>query len=161
MYWEPWEADFLISIYYVPPKPEEEPAIKQKDLTKAEIIKGYKVGILSSSDAISALMSIGYEDWEASFLIAINTKFPEGSPQTLSEYERLVQEWRKSAGLSYVEVPDDLTELEKEVQRTKLDIEHLKRVKASDEDIAKLAVKLADLELRLKLRYQQFTQSRK
>jgi len=58
----------------------------QKDLTKAEIIKGVKQGVLSDLDAIDQLQQLGYDEAEAVYLLAIEV--PQEA-QTVSDELRL------------------------------------------------------------------------
>jgi hypothetical protein len=58
----------------------------QKDLTKSEIIKGVKQGVLSDMDAIDQLRQLGYDEAEAVYLLAIEV--PQEA-QTVSDELRL------------------------------------------------------------------------
>lgn len=58
----------------------------QKDLTKSEIIKGVKQGVLSDLDAIDQLRELGYDEAEATYLLAIEV--PQEA-QTVSDELRL------------------------------------------------------------------------
>lgn len=45
---------------------------KELDLTKAEIVKGVKKGIIEWNDGIERLVALGYDEDEAAFIMAIN-----------------------------------------------------------------------------------------
>ncbi len=55
---------------------------KELDLTKTEIIKGVKTGIITWADGIGRLVSLGYDDAEATYILAINIEVVEEEPTT-------------------------------------------------------------------------------
>lgn len=52
----------------------------EKDLTKAEIIKGVKNGIIEWEEGVGQLVNLGYDQDEATYLLAINVEVVEGVP---------------------------------------------------------------------------------
>ena len=54
----------------------------EKDLTAAEIIKGVKKGIIDWNDGIDRLMTLGYDEEEATFRMAIDVEVVEEEPST-------------------------------------------------------------------------------
>ncbi|MCD6094180.1 MAG: hypothetical protein J7J51_05285 [Candidatus Omnitrophica bacterium] len=64
---------------------------KERDLTKSEILSGYKAGIITKDDAMSLLTQLGYSPEEAEFLIALAdaTKRREEREFTISQISRL------------------------------------------------------------------------
>lgn len=52
---------------------EEAPTVtKNAELTRAQIEKAYRLGIISEDEANTMLRSIGYDEYEAAFIIALN-----------------------------------------------------------------------------------------
>ncbi len=83
-----------------------------KSLTKAEIYKGVKQGIISQGEAFSLIMELGYDEWEAEYLVVTNTK-ATSSPETPLDYLELTNAYRKMKGLSVKEIPNDLLNAER------------------------------------------------
>ena len=61
------EAKYLLDINI--PADETTAAVKKKALTKADILKAYKLGQIDDAEAMSRLISIGYSTDDAIFLI--------------------------------------------------------------------------------------------
>lgn len=146
MYYDEWEARFIVDAYYVQPTDAEEAARKAKSLTKAEIIKGLKQGIITEEQAIGALVDLGYEDWEAQYIVVINVKPPVSSPLSYGDFDVMVQKWRKSQGLQATVLSPEALALEKVYIKARQEVENAKQRKASDAEIATLVLKLQDAE---------------
>lgn len=87
---------------------------KEKDLTKAEICKGVKKGVITRDVGRGYLERLGYDEWEARFILNINVEHLTGSPGTNWEFEELVNEYQNALGARHKEVSKVLIELEKE-----------------------------------------------
>ena len=146
MYYDEWEAQFIVDAYYEPMPTAEEAARNAKALTKAEIISGYKKNVITPDQTVAALMDLGYEEWEASYLVVINTKEPVSSPLTYGDYQNMVQKWRKSQGLkSEVLTPEALI-LERQYIKARQELENAKAAHRPETEIAELALKLQGIE---------------
>lgn len=89
-------------------KPEKEGRTTvERDLTKAEIVKGVKEGILEPSDAIQMLMGLGYDDSEAEYILTVNLAVITGSPKNKKEFWELVNLRRKAQGLPEIKEPTE------------------------------------------------------
>jgi len=88
---------------------QEERTAKERDLTKAEIVKGVKEAVLSVEEAIELLIDMGYDRDEAEYIIAINVEVMTGSPKTLEEFQKIVDLRRKALGLPVKEHPKEPT----------------------------------------------------
>jgi len=78
---------------------QEERLAPERDLTKAEIVKGVKNGFLTIGEGIELLVDMGYDEAEAEYIILINVEAMGGSPQTLEEFQNIVNKRRKALGL--------------------------------------------------------------
>lgn len=123
----------------------------EKDLTKAEIIKGAKQGILSPSQASELLQGIGYDQNEALYLLYINAVVSRGDPEGYWEMRKVVEQQKKARGQAYNEIPDDLIRLELQIKDKKNEIERLKASKASEDALGEAAVQLANLETSMRV----------
>jgi len=80
---------------------------KERDVTKSEIVKGVKKGIITPSDAIELLQEMGYDEDEATYILAINIEAETGSPESYQEFRRLTALYKKSQGKE-AKVPSDV-----------------------------------------------------
>lgn len=71
----------------------------EKDLTKAEIIKGVKLGIITWEEGVAQLEQMGYDESEAMYILAINIEVAAGSPHNLGDFKRLTDLARAAQGL--------------------------------------------------------------
>ncbi|GAH72363.1 unnamed protein product, partial [marine sediment metagenome] len=77
------EAQYILDIRIPPIKPAA--MAKERDLTKAEIVKGVKKEIITWDQGSFMLINMGYDEDEADFILAINIEALSGSPETWSE----------------------------------------------------------------------------
>lgn len=127
-------------------KPEkEERTAAERDLTKSEIIKGVKKGVLSPQDGIDLLMDMGYDQEEAEYIILINVEAASGSPETWSSFQEIVNTRRKAVGLPVKKIPENIKSLEKNI--TRLEVERTKMVKKKKKrpDIVKIEAQINPL----------------
>lgn len=66
-----------------------ERVVKERDLTKAEIYKGVKKGVLTRPEGQTFLEDMGYDEYEAWFILAINV--PEDTEDTAVKYRDLTK----------------------------------------------------------------------
>jgi len=130
----------------------EQPArtTTERDLTKAEIIKGVKAEILTPVQGVGMLQDIGYDENEAWYILAINKVVGVGDPQGYWEMRRVTELAKKARGLPSIEIPDEVIRLEASIRITKQKLEKLKTDKAPEEAIGEVAVELAGLETELR-----------
>lgn len=124
--------------------------VAERDLTKSEIIKGAKQGILSPAQASELLQGLGYDANEALYILYINAVVERGDPEGYWEMRKVIEQSKKSRGEKYTEIPDELITLELQIKDAKAKIEQMKKEKVSDEIIAEAVLKLGGLESRVK-----------
>jgi len=129
----------------------EQPArtAAEKDLTKAEIVKGVKVGVVTPQEGVSLLQGLGYDENEAWYILAINKVIAAGDPEGYWDMRRVVEAAKKARGDVSVEIPVELVSLEKERRALLANINILKASKASETEIGNAAVALASVEARM------------
>jgi len=128
---------------------KEERVSKERELTKTEIIKGVKIGLITIDDGVKLLKGLGYDEWEAQYILAVNLVAMKGDPETPLELRRMVELRKKAMGLPYHEITDEMIALEKEIIELKKKIEELKKEGKVDE-ASQLAATLNDKEYRLR-----------
>jgi len=111
----------------------DERITKERDLTKAEIYKGVKKGVINREQGMAWLQRLGYDAAEAKFILDINVEHISGSPETYWEFESLISEFEGAMGKKRKDVPDVLKELEKEYREhpedTELELEYRQAMK--------------------------------
>jgi len=122
----------------------------ERDLTKAEIVKGAKQKVITPEQAVVLLMDLGYEEWEAWFILAINNVVGAGDPEGYWQMKKVTETYKKAQGLPYKEVPDTLIALEAEQRSLKAKIEELKKERGKEVELGDLATKLGDVEYRMR-----------
>jgi hypothetical protein len=122
---------------------------KERDLTKTEIIKGLKAGIISEADAYEMLQGLGYDRDEAAYLLYIYGVVEKGDPETPLEMRAVVERFKKMRGEKAMEITPEMIELDKQIKELKERIEKLKSEGKFDE-AGLLAGELSDKEYRLR-----------
>jgi hypothetical protein len=113
-----------------------EKTVTEKELTKAEIIKGVKKGVISWDEGVSLLKDLDYGADTADFILAINLAAAAGSPETYDEYKDITEKWRLSMGMSAKPVPEELKAAGRELISIKAEVKTLED--AVKEEEAKL-----------------------
>jgi len=118
----------------------------EKDLTKAEIIKGVKNQVLTTVQGVSLLVDIGYDENEAYYILAINKLVAASDPEGYWDMKRVTENLKKARGEKYMDIPDAVISLEKQIKQTKLRIEEMKKKGESEENIAVVVLELGRFE---------------
>lgn len=120
-------------------KPEQpERVVKERDLTKAEIVKGVKKGYISVEEGIEMLMDLGYSRAEAEFKIAIDVGALEGSPETYMEFKRITELYKQSQGKEARIPSDALVQAEIDCRASQKALDAARSEEATPEKIAEL-----------------------
>jgi len=129
-----------------------ERTLAEKNLTKSEIVKGVKVGILEATEAVKLIERLGYDEYEAWYVLLVNKAIDEPEKMSYWNWRQIVEAWRKSQGLQWQEIPDDLVALDFTIMSMKKQIETEKEERVSPERIAELTVKLGEFQTQLRHR---------
>jgi hypothetical protein len=112
--------------------------VKARDLTKADIIKGVKNGVISQEEGYLMLLNIGYTDDQSIFILTVSATVTAGSPDTYHEFLALTQSYRASLGQSTKEVTPDIIQAEKDVNAAQAALKVAKDTKAKAKRIQEL-----------------------
>lgn len=123
---------------------------QEKNLTKAEIIKGVKNNVLTTTQGASLLMDLGYDQNEAMYILAINKVVAAGDPEGYWDMRRVTEQLKKARGEKYMEIPDTLIALEKQIKQMKSQMAELKTKGGDEQKIAELVLELNKAELSMK-----------
>jgi hypothetical protein len=118
----------------------------EKDLTKAEIIKGVKNQVLTTVQGVSLLIDIGYDSDEAYYILAINKLVEASDPEGYWDMKRVTENLKKARGEKYMEVPETMITLERQIKQTKLQLEEMKKKGESEDKIAEKVLELGRFE---------------
>jgi hypothetical protein len=122
----------------------------EKDLTKAEILKGAKNNVFSLTEAVGLLEGIGYDENEAYYLLAINKIVVAGDPDGYWEMRRATELYKKARGEAYVTIPDELIMLETQLKMAKANVDELRKMPEKEEEIKNAALALNTVEQRMR-----------
>jgi len=106
----------------------------EKELTKAEIIKGVKKNVITWDEGVERLADMNYSSDEAELVLAINLAAAAGSPETPADDLDLTQKWRKAVGLEAKPVSEELKKASAEVVRLTKEVEALTAAIAAEEE---------------------------
>jgi len=122
----------------------------EKDLTKAEIIKGVKNGVITVSQGAELLQGTGYDENEAYYILAINKVVEAGDPEGYWDMRRVVELAKKARGEKSIEVPDELIFLEREIKKTEAELKKQKEAGMTEVLLGQYTVKIGELKQRMK-----------
>jgi len=107
----------------------------EKNLTKAEIVKGVKKGVITRAEGIELLQDMGYGPDEANYIMAINLEVLTGSPHNFAEFRDLTQGYRIAVGMEGKPMPEDIKETGAEVVRLSDDVKALQASIKKEQDL--------------------------
>jgi choline dehydrogenase-like flavoprotein len=116
--------------------------VKEKSLTKADIIKGVKNSVISQEEGYLMLLTIGYSDEDSIFILSVNPTVPAGSPDSYNEFLALTQSYRGSVGMTTKEVTLNIIQAERDVKAVEAALRYAKDMKAKAKRIKELELAL-------------------
>jgi len=108
------EANYILDLRVLPVHTAR--IIKERDLTKAELVKGVKKGIITDVQAVQMLQDMGYDLAESEYIIDINVEAALGSPASWSEFQRIINRDRKARGQVVKPIPAEIATLESQIK---------------------------------------------
>lgn len=142
----PTRVEEMIQTKIKPASPER--VSKERDLTKAEIVKGVKKGVISEGEGWELLQDMGYDESEAAFILAINVAAIAGSPETYPEFKQLTQLYRKAEGLKAEVPPSDVIEASKALKSAREALSEAQERGLKNEKLAPYLQAVSDAEYR-------------
>lgn len=98
----------------------------ERDLTKAEIVKGAKNQVFTIPQAIELLVGMGYSEAEAQYILALNQIIAINDPKGYWDMRQTVELQRKAMKLSHSDIPNELIPLEADLKKAKARISEIK-----------------------------------
>ena len=140
----PDDANTLLNIFksvISPPQDERERA-----LSRADIIAGVKAGLLEVKEGFQALLEMGYTPPDAEFILTLKAEASPFSPQTTSEFDDLVNTYRKAVNMKYHKSSEAAIDADQQVIRAKADLEAARNRKAPHHEIVMYEALLSEAE---------------
>ena len=122
---DPAAADELIQTKVKVTEPTSTAAAKE--LTKTEIYKGVKQGIITESEGIELIMDLDYTEAQAEYLLTINVEVLTGSPHNFADFKIITDKYKLATGLGVKVMPEELKAAAAEVVSVTQEIESLQR----------------------------------
>ena len=122
---------------------------KERDLTKAEILKGAKNSVLTPAEAEELLVSMGYSQSEAQYLLVLNGIIAINDPRGYWDMKQAVELRRKALGQTYIDVPDQLIKLEADYKSARVTVNELKGKSGKEAELGQALVQQANLEAQI------------
>ena len=132
---------------------------KERDLTKSEIVKGVKGEVITPNLAVNLLMDLGYEEWEAWYILAINKVVAVGDPEGYWEMKRVTEAYKKATGKKSKEVSEDLLVWEQRVKVLRNELKNLTDRGAPEEEVGRKAIELNNAEANYRRMMQEWERS--
>lgn len=117
----------------------------ERDLTKAEIVKGVDAGKLTFDEGVGLLVQLGYDDFEADFILDISVEAARGSPETPAEFERITRKFQRVKDRKAGQVTERVIKLEKDLLECKEKVRKLTEEGASRNEINNLNARCAGI----------------
>lgn len=90
---------------------------KERDLTKTDITKGVKKGVIKAEEGISLLQDMGYDAEEAEFIIVSTVGKLTGSPESFQEFKAITERYKKAMGQKSEIPTEEVFKAEKEYKK--------------------------------------------
>jgi len=120
--------------------------VTEKNLTKTEIIKGAKNNVITSAQAAQLLEDIGYSEDEAYYILAIEKIVSVGDPKGYWDMKQTTELYKKTQGLPYIIVPNELITLEAQLKDLNIQLAIIKADTTKAVETGALLVKIAQVE---------------
>lgn len=109
---------------------------KERDLTKAEILKGRKKDIINTNQAMGLLMDLGYDENEAYYLLALNDVIVVHDPESYWQMRKATEAYKRARGEKFVKIPDEVLILEKNINEQRDKIKNWENEGYTDDQLA-------------------------
>jgi len=106
-----------------------------KSLTKTEIYKGVKKGVITWDMGVELLMDLGYDEDEADYILTINVEALTGSPESYADFKAITAKFKRATGKEAATMPEELKKAAEDVIRLTKEIADLKRAIKDEEDL--------------------------
>ena len=127
----PEDARFILSIYQATVKPPAEP--RQREASKADIVKAVKTGLITPEEAYLMLQDIGFTPEASQFILMVQAESSPFSPMSYNEFKDLTQKYRVVAGREAKPMSEELRAAAAEVVKLTREVESLEAAVKEEE----------------------------
>lgn len=120
---------------------------KQRELTKIDIIKAVKAGVVTQEEGYMMMLDVGYTPKDAEIIFQTRIEAVAGSPDTFNEFKKMTQVYRASQGKTSVIIPDELIMAEREVKIVEAALRQGKATGAKPKRLAELERAVEDAKI--------------
>lgn len=122
----------------------------ERKLTKSEIIKGFKAQVLTTNQTVELLTDIGYEYWEAVYIINLELVTAKGDPETFWEMKKVTESYKRALNRNSKSIPEEVLMLDKEVKKLGKELKELEDTNANEATVAKKVGEVSQVKARLR-----------
>ena len=151
------DADFLLDIFKATIKPPTEP--RQREASKADILKAVKKGLLSPEEGYLMLLDLGFTPEASQFILEVHAEESPFSPINYTEFKDLTAKYKKAVGRETKEMPEELKSAAAKVIEVTKDIEAL-NVSIKEEEALLVDEEIIPEEAQAKLKELQVARNR-
>lgn len=162
--YSPADTDLLLRIFEATIKPPTEP--RQKEASKADIIKGVKAGVITPEEGYLMLQDIDYSPEAAQFILSVQVESSPFSPVNYQEFKDRTAKYRSAAGMEGKTMTEELKQAAVVVVRLTDEVKSLQdQVREEEDKFSDLSIAPEETtkrltELRLSLNWAQVELSR-
>jgi len=121
----PDDAEFILSIYRATVTPPAE--AKEREASKADIVKAVKMGLITPEDAYLMLQDIGFSPEASQFILMVQAEESPFSPMNFSEFKDITTKYLIVTGREAKPMPDEIKQAANEMVRLTGEVESLQR----------------------------------
>ncbi|KKM68440.1 hypothetical protein LCGC14_1460940, partial [marine sediment metagenome] len=143
----PVDAELILSIFearLAGPRPAVE-----RQLTKADIVKGVTAELLTRGEGFASLIAVGYTEEQSDFILTINIEEAAASPVSFQEFKRMTDAQRRADGKTVLPISQAVILAEQAVNRLEARIAAMRRQLRSEDDMAPVIGELGVAEVEL------------
>jgi len=118
-------ASFLLKIFNALVKPPTEP--RDKEASKADIVKAVKTGLITPEDGYLMLQDIGFTPEASQFILMVQAESSPFSPVNFAEFKDLTTKYKIAIGKEEKPMPEEIKTAAAEVVRLTSEVEALQR----------------------------------
>ncbi len=122
----------------------------ERNLTRADILKGVKKGVIDEAFGRQLLQQMGYDTFEVEFIVRTYLESSTGSPETPLEFQSWVNQYRLASGEDVRAIPENVLGAERELIRLRTRLHVMRDEQAPQDELDKVEAALAEAEYRFK-----------
>lgn len=103
-----------------------------REQSKADVVLAVKKGLLSPEEAYIMLQDLGFSPEAAEFILTVRAESSPFSPVSYGEFKDLTAKYRRIAGMTTKDLPEEIRELADQFVKTQLEVDSLERAEREE-----------------------------